>query len=482
MTVKEIVPLWQHQREGVAQALKRGSFAFFFEQGTGKTLCTITTLRNLYAKAGRPLRTLVLCPAIVVPNWAEEFHRFSSCGDLVQMLQGDKAKRIKALAAEDRHIFITNFESLDMDGLFWKAVGKLKKIIQEFDVIVVDEAHRCKNSTAKRTKMLIRLADKAKHRFILTGTPILNSEMDIWAQFRILDGGRALGASFLAFRNEFFTDMNAGKPTHMYWPDWKPRPGCAEAIQERIKPQAMRVAKAECLDLPPLTTQRVLVPLEGDQRRHYDSMLKDYITFLGSKACTASMALTRALRLMQIASGFLPLDGDGGWEPFLSCPRETALGDLLEDYSLGGPVIVWAAFKANYEAIASVCLRKQLTYGFLTGNESQKQKDQAVQDFRAGRFRVLIAAPGAGGTGVNLIEAPTAIWYSRNFSLEHRLQSQARNYRGGSEMHAKITQIDLVSPGTIDEECFAALERKEAISENILAFSRRMLDNRKACR
>lgn len=98
-----------------------------------------------------------------------------------------------------------------------------------------------------------------------------------------------------------------------------------------------------------------------------------------------------------------------------------------------------------------------------------KQLQTAVDDFQQDpSVRVMIANPAAGGTGVTLTAASVAVYYNRSFNLEHHLQSQARNHRGGSDIHEKITYYDLVSAGTIDEVILEALERKENLAENIL--------------
>ena len=75
---------------------------------------------------------------------------------------------------------------------------------------------------------------------------------------------------------------------------------------------------------------------------------------------------------------------------------------------------------------------------------------------------------GSGGIGINLVAASYAIFYSRSFSLEHDLQAEARNYRGGSERHTKITRIDIVARDTIDEHIQKALSDKQNISETLL--------------
>ena len=85
--------------------------------------------------------------------------------------------------------------------------------------------------------------------------------------------------------------------------------------------------------------------------------------------------------------------------------------------------------------------------------------------------RVMIANQGAGGAGINLVEASYSIYYSKGFSLEHDLQSEARNHRGGSEIHDKITRIDLVCPNTIDESINEALSNKQHVADRILIWN-----------
>jgi len=148
-----------------------------------------------------------------------------------------------------------------------------------------------------------------------------------------------------------------------------------------------------------------------------------------------------------------------------------SLKDLLEDYCESGKVIVWAVFHQNYEQIAYVCRKLGLDCAMLTGQQNQKEKEKSVNDFTKGSLPVLIANPGAGGTGVNLTQAPVSIWYSRNFNLEHRLQALARNHRGGSEMHEKITCIDLVARDSLDVHILQALENKENIAQAILGWA-----------
>lgn len=242
-------------------------------------------------------------------------------------------------------------------------------------------------------------------------------------------------------------------------------------MKELVYKHAMRVEKHECLDLPPLVKSTIEVDLSPVQRRHYEEMRRDFITYLDSGACTAQMAVTKALRLQQIASGFMKLE-DGQEIAFDATPRLNALSEILQDHP--GKVIIWASFKQDYATIAKVCAKLGRSYTFITGEQSAKEKDKAEHDFTKGDVSTLIANPAAGGTGVNLVEAALAVWFSRSFKATDRWQAIARNHRGGSEMHDKVYMVDLCATDTIDEHVLAALDRKEAIADSILSWRARV--------
>ena len=179
------------------------------------------------------------------------------------------------------------------------------------------------------------------------------------------------------------------------------------------------------------------------------------------------------MRLQQIVSGFV--NDENGTAHRLPCPRLDVLEDLLTSIDASAKIIIWATFKENYKQIAEVCQRVGRVYKELHGDISHKDREIGMNEFRTDpSVTVMIANQGAGGVGVNLVEASYSIYYSKGFKLEDDLQSSARNYRGGSEMHSKITRIDLVCNGTIDELINEALENKEQIGNQILGWSKNM--------
>lgn len=468
MSVSE---LWEHQKKAIALAENKDELALFFEVGTGKTRTTIEIIRRKFAASQRILPTIILCPKIVCSQWKKQFAQYSKIPpQAVVILKGSQKQRLSMFLKETTDtrskIFITNFEAVEMKELFEK--------LMEFSasILVVDESHRCKSIKSKRAKQVTLLAERAKYRYILTGTPVLNSGMDIFQQFKILDLGKTFGANFYAFRGKYFEDANsrwAGKPN--YFPKWEPRPETYAELSKRMASKAVYAKKSECLDLPPLVRETIEVELGKEQFKLYKQMLNDYVAFLQdaetkeSKAVVAELAITKALRLRQILSGFIKTDK--GEEILLEdCPRADALEELLEDLTPNHKIIVWACFKQDYIRIRGICERLGVKYAELHGEI--KDKDAELEKWVKPECRVMLANQGAGGIGINLIESDVSIYYSKSFSLEHDLQSEARNYRSGSEIFDKVTRIDLVVEGTLDSVITEALMLKQDIGEKIL--------------
>lgn len=460
---------WAHQVEGLLRSRDLSHFAFFFEMGTGKTFTCINALRMKYQRAKTLLPTLILSPPITLTNWKREWEMHSKIDPKnIVILTGSQKERVKTLASRMGKpcILITNYESLMMKELF----GMLQ--MYRPTAFVCDEAHKLKDPKSKRSEQAVKLADLATIKFLLTGSPVLNSMMDLFSQFRVLDGGNTFGKNFFAFRAKYFYDKNAAAPSHVTWADWRLRPGAEQEIRAKISKVSMHVKKSECLDLPPLVKKRVYVEMSADQKRAYDSMLKDFIAVVDDKAAVAELAITRGLRLQQIVSGFVNVEegaGERSEAEFKDNPRLDALEELLSDLTPHHKVIVWAVFKQNYKQIISVLEKLKLKYVQVHGEISPKQKQESVDKFNTDEnTRVFLGHPGSAGVGINLVPASYSIFYSRNFSLENDIQAESRNYRGGSEIHDKVTRIDIVCASTIDEEVMKALDEKQQIGESVL--------------
>lgn len=467
--------LWDHQKKAIETYKDMSKYGLFFDVGTGKTATAIGMMRQKYLKHSTLLRTLILCPPIVINNWKKEIMMWTNVKDRdIHELRGPVPQRIEVVTdliqKQKTGIIITNYEALINE--------KFHQVLLGFraQVIIADESHKIKNPGAKRTKRCFTLGDSVPYRIIMSGSPILRNAMDLWSQFRFLDSGDSFGASFYEFRSKYFYDKNA-TARHIKFPDWRPRKEMEAKVTEKIDRLSMRIRKDECLDLPPLVKKVQEVDLSNEQAKMYDEMKKDFIAYMGGEVVVAQNALTKALRLQQIVSGHIPMEaletGDKKLRYFRKTPRDDALRDILEQVAFEHKVIIWAVFRANYETIRKICKELKLGYVEIHGEVTDKARDKGVHRYNNDPdVRVCIGHPGSGGIGINLVDKLStqsySIFYSRNFSLEFDIQAEARNYRGGSERYEKVTRIDLVAKDTIDEHIMSCLRQKKVISASIL--------------
>lgn len=447
------------------------------DMGTGKTSTTINAMREKFVEHKRILRTLILCPVAVCSGWLREFksHAAPSVNERVFVLSGsakDRIKRFKeATAKYGGCIFVMNYEGLSMKALYNLIEGWRPEIM------VSDECQRIKNPHAKRSEACWRLADGALIKYILTGTPILNSPLDIFSQYRFLDNGETFGRNFYSFRATYFHDKNAGMPSHKHFPNWQPLDGIDEVFNQKIYKKAVRVMKDACLDLPPFIRETVEAELGPEQGKAYREMHDYFLSYINNDdAVTAELAITKSLRLQQILSGHAVLDESGEVHKFKSVPRLDTLGDIASGIPLTSKFVVWACFRENYKDIKEVVEKLGIGCVQLVGGMSKEARETALERFKNdSTVRCLIGNPASAGVGVDGLQvANYAIYYSRNFNLEHDLQSNDRIYRGGSEVHRKVTRIDIVTPGTIDELILESLKNKHTSAEAILHWRKKL--------
>lgn len=470
----------------------------FWDVGSGKSYMAIQLLRWKFNLAGRVLPTLIFAPPRPVPGWKDQWLRHSNIdAKKVVLLLGTGKQRLKTfmdcVAKGDEWIFVTNYESLLMEDLFKAFQGWSPQCL------IFDESHRLKSHSAKRSKQADILANPYDFQkrmrkpkpttIILSGSPILKNPMDLFMQFKIMDGGATFGWNFFAFRARFFRDRNAGMPKNKYFPKWELMNMKTDGIdgegelQKVMSARSNYVDKSTCLDLPPETDELVNVEMSKEQTRVYKEMQRDLVTFIKSKACVASLAITKALRLMQITSGFVPtFDDDTGDQVLVELdpnPKIEKFKELLEELlEQEQSVLVWAVFKPNYKmlrkAIQEVFDKMKAPYKFVEchGEISSSQQDKNLKAFRDDPdVRVFLGHPKSGGIGVNeLMKAGVDITYSRDFSLESYIQSRGRNHRDGTDTfgHKKVVHYQLICGGTICELALKRLVNKEDVGEKLL--------------
>lgn len=306
-----------------------------------------------------------------------------------------------------------------------------------------------------------QLGDRARYKLILSGTPVTNSPVDIYSQYRFADPS-VFGSNFYAFRNKYCVMGGYGKHQIVAYRD-------IDDLTRRTHSIACRATKAACLDLPEQTFMDYPIELSPAERRLYDQVRRDSFAELeNGGTLTATTVLTKILRLQQITGGFLQPD-DGGRPQQVNSGKLDALEQIVDDYVIetGQKLVVFARFRAELEAITAMLERKGLRFGLIYGDIPQADRGQIVQDFQENpETKVFVAQIATAGLGITLTAASTAVFYSVSYSFSEYEQATARTHRIGQEQ--KCTYIHLMVENSIDQKVMQALKSKQDIAAGIL--------------
>jgi len=472
-------------------------FALHMEMGTGKTWVFLAHTERLF-KAGKIDGLLIVAPRGVHTNWVlREIPQHLAVDCTVRCWRTGAGKREKLYTEEllkaksaCKDVLKKNGKlrilAMNIDAIGTKDGFDLaKKFCQTFKVmIVMDESSRIKNEGTLRHTAALKLGALVNHRYEGTGLPITNKPNDLFGQFEWLQSGLLGTTSYRAFVAEYSVLLDPAE-------DWamkkmiekNPRMRFAQIIKKDeitgkpvyrnldklnklLAPHAYRVLKKDCLDLPDKVFKQVFFDLTPKQRAVYKTMEDDFRYELEDGTIEGVAKLNVISKLQQITSGFVLLkDGSAALLGPQDNPRLKALKDLMEDFE-GKKVIIWAWFREEIKAIAALMTemgRKPVQYH---GGVSDKEREAAIDNFQKGDIDTFIGNQASGGIGITLTAASDTIYYSNNFNLEHRAQSEDRNHRKGQKN--LVTYYDLIAEDTVDDTISLALQTKTDLVAEIL--------------
>ena len=439
--------------------------ALLMDMGTGKTPTTISLIRYKYGMAGGVLPTIIFCPVIVLENWVDELTTWTKLDKkFIGVVKGTPKKRLEAIENPNHKIIIVNYEALRSDAVA-EALVKRK-----FQIAVCDESHRIKTYKSIACRKVLKVTKTCTvFKAILSGTPITNDIKDIWSQFLFLDGGATFGNRMSVFKAKYMVQYI---PPDSNYPVWTTNPARTDEFAQLLATRAARVNTEDVIDLPEMNITKLDIELSKEQKKHYDEVVKELITWLGEaddNPLIVKNALTKILRLNEISSGFMKLM-DGTIHKFKTNPRLDACIELVES-SAPHKVIIFCIFKENYKDLRRELDKRNIEYVEINGEVSTDEKLAAAASFNNvdSGPRICIANTRAAGLGVNLVGARYKIYYTRGFSLDDYLQSQKRNNRAGAKKyHDALFDYHLVAPQTIDEKIYKKLLQKKKFSEKLL--------------
>ncbi|MBV5327133.1 MAG: DEAD/DEAH box helicase [Chlorobium sp.] len=474
-----------HQKEIFELSKDKEAYGLLLEMGCGKSKIIVDTSCWLYAY-GKIDAALIIAPNGVTNVWPGQYIDHApdyidySCA-LYRSSPNKKEEELlcKTMNHKGLKVVVMNIEAFatKKGALFAKNfLTSLRSIM------IIDESSMIKSPKAIRTKSLLKLSVHAKYRRILTGTPITQGPLDLFTQFSFLDSQILRCQSYFAFRNKYaiMKEMRTAGRSFQVVESY-----CnIKELQNLIAPHSYRVTKNDCLDLPEKLYSKRYVELSALQRKLYTQLKKDIVAELNGMVMSAPLALTKLLRLQQIVGGFfvpdqdLPINSedcfDFDYTPSLKQaipqpidkvnPRIESLIELLEETN--GKAIIWARFRSE---ISEICRAITTTFGQRSAVEYHGGVDNETRSDNIRRFqnddacRFFVGHVQAGGKGITLTAANTVVYYSNDFSLENRLQSEDRCHRIGQKNN--VTYIDIIASNTLDEKVVETLRGKKSMAD-----------------
>ena len=412
------VELFAHQQTALDLLRVNDGFALFMEQGTGKTFPVLFRLAEL-AASGHISSALVVAPKYVCASWA----------DKVALL--DEGRR-EALA------------SIDLRTVSYDLAWRREEYRDgTWDALVCDESHYLKSHTARRTKACLEIALRARYRWILTGTPTGNGQLcNLYSQLAVVSPARAKRSvvpeafSKLTW-SEWLREFAVCNQWHQPYKYLR-----VDYIQQVLGAWSYRVTKEECLDLPEVLPDEVWdVPLPREAAVAYRKMAKD--SCIPELDELGDNALTRLLKLRQIAAGILP-----GCE---HRAKAEALRELLSERD--GKVVVFCDFRASIDRACEALSSIGWPHEVLCGGSDPG----VVRRFREDpACRAIVCQYQSGGAGVDLQAADCCVFYEPCCSSTLHSQARDRIHRIGQR--SACSYFYLLAEGTVERAMYRALK------------------------
>lgn len=455
--MKEIrPPLFAHQEETVQYLMTKRCAAVLSEQGTGKTRSVIEFVNRKFPYA--PYHVLVVCPSTLMNVWQSEIQKFSDFKK-TYILKGSSSQRIKMIEVFNPGWYVINYEGL-------RAVRNKTNIVaggRDWAVVIADEMTRIKNPTAKQSKAMHDFSREGNFdpiRIGMTGTPITQSPLDVFSQYKFVEP-RLFGSEFFRFKARYAIEEKQymGSRSFNKIVGYKH----TEEITSKMYEVSIRHTKKQCLDLPPKIFQKIQVEWDKEHRKIYDSLCIELIAEFEDTVIAVPNALSKLAKLRQVCGGYVYKEYGGITRLIKNPEKLKALNELIEDTP--GQLIVWAYFKQDIEDICNLLKHIKCGYTRITGREDIDQRQQAVDAFQKGSFKVIVVQCGVGQYGITLTNAQTAIFYSQGFSAEERMQAEDRSHRIGTK--TSVLYIDLVMKDSVEEGICQVLDAKKVMATTL---------------
>lgn len=444
----EPLKLRDYQEVAVQFLQGRPQAGLFLDMGLGKTAIVLSALED------RHLPALVVAPKRVAEDvWDVERDLWRPDLSIARAV-GEADEREAALRAGADITVISRDNFGDAEDIRPRV---------KYRTLVVDELSGFKTKTSVRWRTARRMINQLKipHVWGLTGTPVSNGYMDLFAQVALLDGGERLGLNQQTYTNRYFTPGRTIASGRVV--SWDPKPEAEDRIKEKIEDICLSMETDGRVQLPPITYNTINVKLPRKAAAAYNDLTAQLIAdlrlvFSGGQVHTAANAAVLLGKQAQITAGFLYSDDKDLGEPtqHLHMAKIDAVKEIVE--ATDSPVLVFYRFTEERELLL------KHVKGAVSINSAN-----SIKRWNRGEIPVLVAHPQSAGHGLNLQHGGhTVVWTTLTWALEDWEQANKRVYRSGQKHPVVIHRI--MVEGSVDYLTAASLETKAFTQDELLAY------------
>ncbi|NLD76585.1 MAG: DEAD/DEAH box helicase [Acidimicrobiales bacterium] len=441
-----------YQREGAAWLSEMADLGLggvlADDMGLGKTVQFLAVHLERTAAPDAP-PTLVVCPVSVLGNWAREAARFAPSVPVLRYHGADRTLDHVPPGA----LVLTTYAMVRRDAEKLATVG--------WGLVAADEAQAVKNPVSRTARALRKVPAQA--RFALTGTPVENRLVDLWALLDWTTPG--LLGSLDHFRREIAVPVERHRSDE-----------ATQALSRLVRPFLLRRRKSDpeiAPDLPPKTETDNVVPLTLEQRTLYQAMVTETMARVEEAEGMQRRGLVLKLLtgLKQICNHpaqFLKQDVTAGGAAVSGrSGKLDATVELVESIcDEGDSVLVFTQFVAMGELLTSHLATRTRPTQFLHGGVPEAARQAMVDRFQAGEVPVFVISLKAGGTGLNLTRATHVIHYDRWWNPAVEDQASDRAWRIGQDRPVQVHRM--VCEGTVEDKVATLLHEKRMLAESVI--------------
>jgi len=446
-----------HQKHAVSKQARSRVGALFMEMGTGKSLTAIILVHLRQKQIGN---VVWFAPVSLKQTVRHEILKHTDTPKNQIILFDNKTNM--RMIPHDRAWYVIGIESMSQSDRLKLTANA---IIRADSMVIVDESTYIKGHRAARTCWITDISKKSRYRLILTGTPLTQGVVDLFAQMRFLSP-KILGySSFYSFaRNHLeYSDRFPGMIVAAHNVEW---------LAAKIQPYVYQVTKNECLDLPQKIYDTYYFSMTWEQRAAYEQAKHKILLDIDSDQFESYTIFRLFTVLQKIVSGYYT-ESDGKIID-INHNRIQILLHVVDQIPKNEKIIVWAKYIYDLKEIQSG-LDAQFgegSSGLFYGKLNEQARAEVVKEWKdpcGARF--FIATPSCAGHGLTLNEACHVIFYNNGFKYSERVQAEDRCHRLGQDR--KVLYTDIYCSESIDERIAASLTKKE----DIVSSFKRQVDN-----